>query len=83
MYAATYLLLAYVQAAFAIANISSDGNSVSTCSAALLSVDQVRERVLSGRVYVHDDFLTEAQSKLLQRGEHVWLILHLLLMLSQ
>lgn len=67
-----YLLLAHIQAAFAFAHLSSP--PASTCSdphltLLELSADEVRERVLSGRVYVHDDFLTDTQLRLLQRGE--------------
>jgi len=35
-----------------------------------LSTNLVKERVQSGRVYVHDDFLTESQLNLLQRGSY-------------
>ena len=77
-----YIAAGTVQAAFAFAKPSSSAADASTSTspsisredinthAALprLSVDQLKERVQSGRVYVQDDFLTESQMKLLQKG---------------
>jgi hypothetical protein len=42
----------------------------------IVPADRVKEWILSGRVYIHDDFLAESQLKLLQRGTN-WLLLQM------